>query len=178
MQNPPVIRTALNYGALSGLGSFAVFIILYFLGFNPLGPSSWAGAWIPVVFMVLSSRHYRNIENGGYLLYWQGFRIGLLTASAGALVYGVLSWAFVTVFDPGILDTFKQQSLEALELSEGIMKSMMGEAAYDQSIEGINNMHMEDVAASDVMNKMFGGLIAAFITAAFMRRDPNFSSEE
>lgn len=178
MQNPPVIRTALNFGALSGLGSFTVFIILYFMGFNPLGPHSWVGCWIPVLFMILSSRHYRNIENGGFLFYWQGFRIGLLTACAGALVFGALSWAFVVVFDPGVLDAFKQQSLEALELSEGMMKSMMGEAAYDQSIEGINNMKMEDVAASDVFYKMFGGLISAFITAAFMRRDPNFSSEE
>ncbi|MFN8153262.1 MAG: DUF4199 domain-containing protein [Bacteroidia bacterium] len=178
MQNPPVIRTALNYGALSGLGSFIVFLALYFMGINPLGPASWAGAWVPVVFMVLSSRHYKYVENGGFLFYWQGFRIGLLTACSGALVYGVLSWAFVKIADPGILDAFKQQSLEALEMTEGIMKSMMGEAAYMQSIESINNMHMEDVAASDVFYKMFGGLLTAFITAAFMRRDPNFTSEE
>ena len=178
MQNPPITRTALNYGALSGLGSFAVFLILYFLGINPLGPSSWAGAWVPLLFMVLASRHYRNFENGGYLIYWQAFRISLLTATAGGIVFGVLSWAFVKMIDPSILDTFKQQSLEALEMTEGMMKSMMGEAAYDQSIESINNMHMEDVAMSDVFYKMFGGLLSAFIIAAFMRRDPNFSSEE
>lgn len=177
MQNPPILKTALNFGALSGLGSFSVFLVLYWLGFNPLGPSSWMGVWVPLLFMILASRHYRNVENSGFLFYWQGFRLAFLTACAGAMIYGALSWAFVTIIDASILDTFKQQSLEALELTEGMMKSFMGETAFEQSVESINNMNMGDVASSDVFNKMLGGLLSAFIIAAFMRREPNFKDE-
>jgi len=177
MQNPPVLKTALNFGALSGLGSFSVFLILYWLGFNPLGAASWMGAWVPILLMILSCRHYRNVENGGFLFYWPAFRLSFLTACAGALIYGALTWAFVTIIDSSILDSFKQQSLEALELTEGMMKSMMGEAAFEQSVESINNMNMGDVASSDVFNKMLGGLLSAFIIAAFMRREPNFKEE-
>lgn len=177
MQNPPILKTVLNFGALSGLGSFLVFLILYWLGYNPLGVASWAGAWVPVLFMVLASAYYRGNENGGYLYYWQGFRLGFLTACASALVYGGLSWAFVTMIDNSILDTFKQQSLEAMEMTEGMMKSMMGESAFEQSVETINNMKMEEVASSDILNKMLGGLLTAFITAAFMRREPHFTDE-
>ena len=88
MQSPPVLKTALNYGALSGLVSFIVFLILYWMNFNPLGPSSWLGAWVPIIFMVLATRHYRNYENGGFLMYWNGFRISFLTACAAAFVFG------------------------------------------------------------------------------------------
>ncbi len=178
MESPPILKTALNFGALSGVGSFVVFLILYALDKNPLGPASWAGAWIPVLFMVLATRYYRNHENRGYISYWQGFRLGFLTASSGALLFGALSWLFVTVIDNSILDAFKQESLEALELTEGMMKSMIGESAFEQSVENINNMTMNDVATSDVFNKMLGGLLVAFITAAFLRREPNFKEEE
>jgi hypothetical protein len=73
--------------------------------------------------------------------YWNGFRISFLTScSAGALVFGALSWLFVSYIDgdnPRI-DTFKQESLEAMELTEGMMKSIMGESQpFDQSVENI-----------------------------------------
>lgn len=178
MESPPIAKTALNYGALSGIASFSMFLILYFSGKNPLGPASWLGAWIPVFIMVLATKHYRNVENQGFVSYWQAFRIGFITASAGAMLFGALSWSFVTIVDASILDTFKQENLEALELTEGMMKSMIGETAFEQSVENINDMNMSDVSASDVFNKMFGGLLAAFITAAFLRREPNFKNEE
>ena len=139
MHSPPVLKTALNYGALSGVGSFLVFLALYFMNLNPLGPASWMGAWVPLLFMVLATRHYRHYENGGFLRYWQGFRIGFLTASSGALLFGALAWLFVTLVDITVLERFKQESLEALELTEGMLKSMMGDSAFEQSVESINN---------------------------------------
>jgi hypothetical protein len=178
MQSPPVLKTALNYGALSGLVSFLVFLILYWMNFNPLGPSSWLGAWVPVLFMVLATRHYRNYENGGFLLYWNGFRISFLTSCSAALVFGALSWFFVSYIDGEILDRFKQESLEAMELTEGMMKSIMGESAFDQSVQSITNMEMLEVTSGDIFNKMLGGLLCAFIVAAFFRREPNFQDEE
>ena len=87
-------------------------------------------------------------------------------------------WLYVTLVDNSVLDTFKQESLEALELTEGMMKSMIGESAFEQSIENINNMSMNEVTTSDIFNKMFGGLLSAFITAAFLRREPVFRDEE
>jgi hypothetical protein len=39
-------------------------------------------------------------------------------------------------------------------------------------------MSMNEVTTSDIFNKMFGGLLSAFITAAFLRREPVFRDEE
>lgn len=178
MESPPILKTSLNYGALSGLGSFIFFYILYALDKNPLGASSWAGAWIPVLFMVLATRHYRNHENLGYVTYWQAFRIGFLTAAGGALLFGALTWLFVMLIDNAVLDLFKQESLQSLELTEGLMKSIIGESAFEQSVENINSMTMNDVCTSDIFNKVIGGLLSAFITAAFLRREPNYRNEE
>jgi hypothetical protein len=177
MHSPPVLKTALNYGALSGLLSFAFFLILYWSGLNPLGPASWMGVWIPVLMMVLSTRHYRQYENGGFLAYWQGFRTGFFTAASSAFVFGALVWLFVTVIDGEVLELYKQESLQAFELTEGMMKSMVGDSAFEQSIENINNMEIGDLVSADVFNKILGGLLTAFITAAFLKREPVYPDE-
>lgn len=177
MHSPPILRTALNFGALSGLGSFVFFLGLYFSDMNPLGPISWFGAWIPILFMVLGSVFYRNNENNGFLNYWVAFRIGFVTATSAAMIFGALIWIFVTVIDSTVLDLYKQESLNALEMTEGMMKNMMGETAFDQSVERIANMDMLDVAASEVLNKILGGVLCAFITAAFVRREHHTQAE-
>ena len=58
------------------------------------------------------------------------------------------------------------------------MKSMMGEVAFVQSIESITKMNMGDVVTSDIFNKILGGLLVAFIVAAFVKRDPVFKNTE
>jgi Protein of unknown function (DUF4199) len=178
MQSPPVLKTSLNYGALSGLVAFVIFLLLYWANLNPLGPASWLGAWVPILFMALATRHYRKYENGGYLMYWNGFRISFLTACSSAFVYGALSWFFVSYVDGELLDRFKQESLEAMELSEGMMKSIVGESAFDQSVQSITNMEMAELTSTDVFNKIIGGIFCAFIIAAFYKREPNFQDEE
>ena len=178
MNSPPLLKTALNYGVLCALTSFTVFMGLYWAGLNPLETIiTWVDSWIPIVFMVLAALHYRNRENQGMITYWQAFRMGFLTATFGALLYGAMVWIFGTVGDGQFLDLIKQERLSAMELSEGFMKSFMGESAYEQGLEYINNMDMAFVATEEIRDKTLGGLLCAFITAAFTRREPRYTEE-
>ena len=111
-------------------------------------------------------------------MYWSGFGISFLTAFSSAFVFGALSWFFVSYVDGELLDRFKQESLEAMELSEGMMKSIVGESAFDQSVQSITNMEMAELTSTDVFNKIIGGIFCAFIIAAFYKREPNFQDEE
>ena len=177
MQSPPVIRTALNFGALCGLVNITIFLVLFFSGMNPLSMLYFYYVPAPIVFMIIAARHYRNNENGGLLRYDQGFRISLLTSLAGALVYGAFVWIFLTAFDGSVMEMVRQEYLENLEKSEGMMKSMLGEEAYDQSIESIDNLTPYNLVATDVFYKGLGGLLCSLIIAAFMRRVPYFKEE-
>lgn len=174
MHSPPVIRTALNFGALNGLGLFTMFLLLYYSGINALVPTSWHTSWVPILFMILGTRYYRNAENHGFISYWQGFRVSFLTASCGAFVFATLAWIFGSYIDGNVLEEFKQRSLEAVEMTEGMMKSMVGESAYEQYIEDISEVQMSDVVIGDFNNKIIGGLIASLVVAAFLRKDPKF----
>jgi len=139
--------------------------------------TTWLDSWIPVVFMILATLHYRNRENQGMITYWQAFRMGFLTASFGALLYGAMVWIFGTMGDGQFLDLIRQERLAAMELSEDMMKNFVGDSAFEQAVENITNMDMADVATEDILNKVFGGLLCAFITAAFTRREPRYTEE-
>jgi hypothetical protein len=178
MNSPPLLKTALNYGALCAVSCFLVFLGMYWAGINPLGTmTTWLDSWIPVVFMILATLHYRNRENQGMITYWQAFRMGFLTASFGALLYGAMVWIFGTMGDGQFLDLIRQERLAAMELSEDMMKNFVGDSAFEQAVENITNMDMADVATEDILNKVFGGLLCAFITAAFTRREPRYTEE-
>jgi len=139
--------------------------------------TTWLDSWIPVVFMILATLHYRNRENQGMITYWQAFRMGFLTASFGALLYGAMVWIFGTMGDGQFLDLIRQERLAAMELSEDMMKNFVGDSAFEQAVENITNMDMADVATEDILNKVFGGLLCAFITAAFTWREPRYTEE-
>ncbi len=176
MLNPPVFKTALNFGAMSALAGFAVFLGLYYSGYNPLGPSSWAGAWIPILFMVLGIKNYRDHASNGYVSYWKAFRCGLLIASCGAFLYSLLVYIFGTIVDQQLLESFKAESLIYLEQTEELSKSVFGESVYQASVDNIQKSTMSTIASQEFFNKMFGGFLVSFITAAFLRKNPPINS--
>lgn len=170
MPPTPVLKTALNYGAISGLCSFAFFLLLYFTGLFPLGPASWLGCWIPVVFMVFGTRHHRDHELNGNISYWTAFRGGFLVATCGGLLFALLLYLFGTVMAPGFTDMFKQESYNALEQTKSITESMLGKGMYDEAVRNIDKITLSSIAFQEFMYKSLGGLLAAFITAAAIRR--------
>jgi hypothetical protein len=165
---PPVLRTALNYGAGIGISCFVVFLLIYFAGFNPLGNASWLGAWIPVVFICLSTRHFREQETEGFIGYGNAFRIGLLTAMAGALLFALIIYLFGTLIDSNLVTLYKNDVVEQLEQT----KAFLGDSLYEKMMENVNQTTMFSISSGDFFTKCIGGLIVSLITAAVYKKDP------
>ena len=161
MNTHPLFKTAMNFGAMSGLGSFAVFLGLYYKGINPLGNASWVGAWIPVVF-VIATKYYRDHFLAGEISYGHAVKIGLLTAIAASFLFALLIYIFVTLIDSTIVTTFKNEKL--LELEE--TKFMFGDEFYDKMVEGIEKINITTIALNDFFTKMMGALLVTLVTAA------------
>lgn len=178
MPPTPVFRTALNYGAISGISSFAFFVILYILGASPLGPASWLGAWIPVLFMIMATRQYRDHENGGFISYWTAYRAGFLTAACGAFLFALLLYVFGKVIVPDFLSDYLAESLEAIEQSRKLTEDMFGENIYDEAVRNLEKMTLSRVAAQEFFSKSFGGLLVAFLTAAVLQKKPDHPFED
>jgi hypothetical protein len=162
-------KTAVNYGAMSGLASFIVFLALYFKGVNPLGTASWLGAWIPIVFIILSTKFYRNHCLEGFITYGQGMKIGLWTSFAAALLFSLLVYIFVTAIDGNVIQLYKNEMQSGLEET----KFMFSKQLYDEGMESIEKLNGTTIAYNDFFMKMIGGLIISFITSAMYRKLPD-----
>ena len=169
-----MLRYALHYGGIQGVATFALFILLYILGFNPLGNASWLGAWIPVLIISKSTRSYRDNELEGFISYGEGFRMGFLTAAAGGLLSALLVFIFCTLVDGTLIDEFKNETLLQLEQVESQIKGLLGEEFFDDIIDSYNKINLQVVVTNDFFNKLLGGLIISLITAAIYKKDKPF----
>jgi hypothetical protein len=165
-------KSSVNFGAMYGLACFAMFLLIYWAGKNPLGPASWLAVWIPPLFIVLSIRYYRNNILGGTITFGEALRAGLITVLSGAMLYSLFVVIFGKLIDPEMIDSLKEQLLTELETMEAMVKNMMGDAMYENSIEEIKGMTLGRQAFSEFLNKSLSGLVYSLIAAAALKRKP------
>ncbi|HKR06345.1 MAG TPA: DUF4199 domain-containing protein [Bacteroidia bacterium] len=166
MNSNPLLKTAVNFGAMSGLGSFAVFLGLFYKGINPLGNASWLGAWIPVVFICIATKIYRDHFLAGEISYAQAMKIGLTTALAASFLFALLVYIFTTLIDDNVISMYKNEFLQGMEET----KFMFSDEMYDQTIANMDKVTIINIAFTDFLAKMFGALLVTLITAAFYRK--------
>jgi hypothetical protein len=166
MKESNLVKTAMHYGAMSGLSVFMFIILLHFTGLNIFGIGSMMGIWIPVIFIVLATRYHRDHNLGGYMTYMQGFTIGLFTAFFSATLFGLAFYLFGTVGDNSILAAYKIQAGQSIE--EG--KSILSDQLYEKAMESIDLVTMSSLAFSEAFNKLLGGVVISLVTAAVFKR--------
>lgn len=162
-----IIKSILNYSALSGIIHFILALLLIMVAMNPMGQSGWLIAWVPIVFMALACRNIRRDYFGGYISYWKVFRISFLTGGASAFLFGLLIYIYGAYFNSELLEIFKQEVFESLELT----KSFIGDALYESGMDNLEKTTMFSAANSDFLNKILGTLLASFIIAAFFKNN-------
>lgn len=174
MDTSPQLRTAMMYGAFSGISSFLVFIIIYMIGKNPLGMFSWLAFWIPILFIILGIQNYRDKELGGYIGYGRALGTGVLITLFLAILFSVLSYAFLTFIGTDILEVHKLEMIEGMEKA----KQYMGDTLYETGLEEIDSMTIGKMALGDFQNKIIGGVFVSLFIAAFLRkRKPLFEEQ-
>jgi hypothetical protein len=162
----PSGEVMLNYGAMSGLSSFAFFLLLYYTGYNPLGQASFLGSWIPIIFICLATGYYRDKLMAGQISYWQSFRIGFLTASSGAFLYALVVFIFASLVSNQLVEDYKNEMMEGLEKT----KSILGESFYETNMENLDKTTLFTLVSGDFFSKTLGGFFISLVTAGFYRR--------
>ncbi len=160
------VKTALHYGAMSGLSVFMFFMVLYFTGNNIFSSTSLLGIWIPIVFISLATRFHRDHHLMGAINYGQGFGMGIMTTFFSATLFGLAFYLFGTLYEGDLLSAYKLQA--SMSLEEG--KSLLSDSLYDKAMESIDLVTMASLSFSESFNKIIGGIIISLITAAVFRQ--------
>lgn len=173
MQNP-FFRITMQAGAYSGLSLFGLFILLYFFVSTPLGNWSYAGFWIPVVFIRMGILHYRKEAGEGFVGYGRALLVGMATGIFSSILYGLLVFIFGTLVDPLILDNFKEETLKGIE--EGMKYMQGGQLAgmMEKAILEIEKMGMEDISLSVFYNGSLYGFFISLIAAGILKKSKPF----
>jgi uncharacterized membrane-anchored protein YitT (DUF2179 family) len=166
MNESSLMRTGLHYGSLSGLAIFGFYLAVYLAGYNIFGGVTMLNVWIPVVFIVLATRHQRDRIQGGLISYGQAFATGMATTFFSATLFGLSFYLMGKVFDHSLLDVYKIQAEMSME--EG--KEILSEALLEKAMESIDLVTMESLAFSEAFNKMVWGGIVTLVTAGMMRK--------
>lgn len=166
MKDGNMVKIALHYGAMSGLAIFAFLMGLHFAGYNIFGSGSIFGIWIPIVFIVLATKYYRDHVLGGNLTYGQGFTIGLFTSIFSATLFGLAFYIFGTLLDHSVLDIYKIQTEQSLAEGKGILS----ESLYEKVMDSIDLVTISSLSFSESFNKLLGGVIISLVTAGVFSR--------
>jgi len=177
MDNQALLKTAIKFGTITGLGNIAFFFLLYFMGKNPLGNWSWLGVWIPILLIVLGTKEHRNKDLGGYMNYRRGLGMGMMITLFTAILFSMFVYTFGNFFDANILQMQKDEittGMQAIDENKDAMIKIIGEDKYDKSMEAMQKSHdtmtMALVSMGQFEIKLFGGFIISLIVAAFVKK--------
>jgi hypothetical protein len=168
------LKLLVNYGAVSALLSFGVFLLIWQQGYFPLGQSAFLFGWFPFIFMILGTKKLRDQLSNGVINYWDSFKSCCIVAAASALLLVLLIYIFGSVIDPNFLANYKSENLKAMEISSEAMKSMFGESNYDKMedelVANLDKTTLGTIVTNEYLNKLLFGVIFSFIAAAFLRK--------
>jgi len=173
------LKIPLNYGSLAGMVAFAAFLFYYFvLGQNPLGDVSWLSSIIPIIFVYLGVKKYRDEEREGYIDFGFAFTAGLLISFTYATLFAMLVYLFGWSISSEFVDMHINESIEALEKVEELTRSLLGDDNFEEDYENTYKDNYNNIINStagiivwgDARVKMMGGAIVSLIVAAIVKK--------
>jgi hypothetical protein len=167
------IKLAVNYGVLAGITSFGLILLLYLFGKNPLGNFSWITFWVPILFITLAIKNYRDNDLGGYINYGEGLLVGVMLSLVYGSLYAMLIFMFGNFLAPEVVDMHREETIGAMEPMQEAMPEL-----YDRLYEEVLKLDISRIATSEFINKAIWGIVLSLIIAAVLKRKPSIFEEE
>jgi len=166
------IKFAMTYGLYVGLASIVYSVVLYFAGISLNSAASNLGLLILILGIGISVKNYRDLENGGFLEFGEGFKIGVLVSMFSGVFSSFYQLIFMKFIDPSILDKMKDMYYEnAIEkgMSEAQLSQMDG-------MMGIIYNPFVLFLAGILSSLIFGALISLVAAAILKKKGDAFEN--
>lgn len=167
----PLIRIPIRYGLIGIFLYGTLFLLLYFLGYNPLvAGRPWDFGFLLMPLMIFFAiKDFKVNHNSGELRFWQGMTAGFVTYFVLALGVALFIFVFLKV-DPAILDSYIQDRLALLENSKEHFVEQLGEDLFEEQVDRMSHTTAVVVALDDFWKKLLIGLFLTILIAAILRK--------
>ncbi|GAA3933565.1 DUF4199 domain-containing protein [Hymenobacter algoricola] len=167
----PVLQTALRFGVGAGVLSGLWIVGLYLTHNDPFGPKKiMAMVLVPLAVLVgqWSLRRYYQPEGPGLKrALGTGLLITLLTAGISA----VSVYALAQAAGPAQLARSKAEMLKIAAGTKALyLRQKGGQAQYDQTIRGLQQLDARSLTNDDLIKKLLVGLLLSVPGGIFFRK--------
>jgi hypothetical protein len=166
-----LVKVCVRYGAVAGVLSALLLIMLFYAGRNPMLIAPFLDFRIFVfgIFIFFSLKEYRDAYQGGLLYFWQAlfgsFILVLLSSvisSTGLYIFGVLEAKFVSDYIEGMTEYLKTFPPEEIE--------RIGKDIYERNLQALPSTNMATLIQTHFAQGMMIGFFISIILSVILRR--------
>ena len=179
-KKPSILQFTMTYGAILGIASVMVSLIMYMAGYMPFNFKrqvlvGLVSLVIMIAFIVVGTKSYRDKILEGKISYWNAVFVGMLIVVFSTIIGSFYSLIFNLFIDPEYTNKLMEASknwwydyLNNMGAPDAQIESTMDK--FDKQMA--NSTPMKTFFQSIYMSVIFG-LILSLITSAFIKKDPN-----
>ncbi|MBL0047737.1 MAG: DUF4199 domain-containing protein [Bacteroidetes bacterium] len=164
-----ISRSAMNYGGMTGIMLFLVFILSSILGTKFSGLMQVMGYAALGLGIFIGSKNYRDKELNGVISYGTAFYSGFLISFFASVIIAFTIFLYIKFVDSSIIEKIMEQTeqnmLDSGRSDEEIEKAMEASQYF---------MNPTSMAFFSILGYTFVGTIISLVTAAFIKKEhPN-----
>jgi hypothetical protein len=125
------------------------------------------------IFLVFSIRDFKELHNGGFLHFWQGFSIGLMVIILIALLMSLFILIFGSWVEPDFVINFIQSSIDQIESAKEKITNAIGEEELAKVLDILPSTTLFDLALDYFLKSLPYGLFLTIIISLILRKKPN-----
>jgi hypothetical protein len=164
-------KVCLRYGAVAGVLSAILLVILYYAGRNPflISPFLDFRIFIFGVFIFFSLREFRDFYQGGTLFFWQALfgsfvivMLSSLISSAGLYLFGSVEEEFVT--------SYVQQMTQYLKTFPPEEIQRIGKDIYERNLRELPSTNISTLVLTHFAQGIIIGFFVSIILSVILRK--------
>ena len=167
----PILGIPLKYGLIGGGLVIGLILFLYLMDKNPLSNARYSDLFVLLIFILFAIKEFRDVYNNKVLHFWQGLSVGMITALTIAILSSVCI-AVICIADPNLLPAFVSEKIEFVNQNKASLIETIDERAYSDTIRGLKETTITDMALDDFLKKTLIGLILSIIISLIFRKKP------
>lgn len=173
MKQSPLLRISARNGAIAGILSVVLAIVLYYLGRHPIliAPYLDFRIFLFGTFIFFTLKEFRDYHQGGELYFWQGIIgagivvfIASAIASIGIHIFGSINKGFV--------DQYVQQTIAYLKTFPKEEIQRIGKELYERNLESLPTTDIANLSLKYFFQGMFIGFFVSIILSVILRKQP------
>ena len=174
MNHAMLLKISARYGAVAGILTVALLILLYYMGRNPflISPFLDFRTFLFGVFIFFAMKEFRDYHQNGYFYFWQGLFAGFIVvlvssmiAALGLWLFGELESGFLSSYIDGriaYLKTFPKEDIERI-----------GKEIYERNLRELPSTNIASLVITHFVQGMVIGFFITTVLSVIVRRTQN-----